>query len=78
MKTSFGQYFDDQRDRMIEAMQNKNAQLWKEWLEDFDERQKIKQAKIVMEDINQTKLLIDDINQEEEEEYPYAWYFKVC
>ena len=40
MKTSFGKYFDDQRDRMIRAMQNKNTQLWKEWREDFDKRQK--------------------------------------
>ena len=41
MKTSFGKYFDDQRDRMIQAMQrNKNTQLWKEWREDFDKRQK--------------------------------------
>ena len=40
MKTSFGEYFDDQRDRMIQAMQNKNTQLWKEWREDFDKRQK--------------------------------------
>ena len=39
MKTSFGKYFDDQRDRMIQAMQNKNTQLWKEWREDFDKRQ---------------------------------------
>ena len=40
-KTSFGEYFDDQRDRMIQAMQNKNTQLWKEWREDFDKRQKV-------------------------------------
>ena len=39
-KTSFGEYFDDQRDRMIQAMENKNTQLWKEWREDFDKRQK--------------------------------------
>ena len=41
-KTSFGKYFDDQRDRMVKAMQNKNAQLWQEWREDFDKRQKLK------------------------------------
>ena len=39
-KTSFGKYFDDQRDRMIQAMQNKNTQLWKEWRGAFDKRQK--------------------------------------
>ena len=37
-KTSFGKYFDDQRDRIIVAMQNKNTQLWKEWRERYDER----------------------------------------
>ena len=46
MKTSFGKYFDDQRDRMIKAMQNKNTQLWKEWREDFDKRQMDKKEKI--------------------------------
>jgi hypothetical protein len=40
-KTSFGKYFDDQRDRMVKAMQNKNTQLWQEWREDFDKRQKL-------------------------------------
>ena len=41
MKTSFGKYFDDQRDRMIKAMQhNKNTQLNIEWREDFDKQQK--------------------------------------
>jgi hypothetical protein len=44
-KTSFGKYFDDQRDRMVKAMQNKNAQLWQEWREDFDKRQKLKKNK---------------------------------
>ena len=39
-KTSFGKYFDDQRDRIVKAMQNKNAQLWQEWRENFDKRQK--------------------------------------
>ena len=38
--TSFGEYFDDQRDRMIKDMQNKNTLLHKEWREDFDKRQK--------------------------------------
>ena len=37
--TSFGEYFDDQRDRIIKDMQNKNTLLHKEWREDFDKRQ---------------------------------------
>ena len=37
--TSFGKYFDDQRDRMIKAMQNKNTQQNIEWRERYDERE---------------------------------------
>ena len=36
--TSFGKYFDDQRDRLIKAMQNKNAQQNIEWMEDYEKR----------------------------------------
>ena len=36
--TSFGEYFDAQRKRQIEAMQNKNTQLWKEWREEYEKR----------------------------------------
>ena len=39
-KTSFGKYFDDQRDRMIKAMQNKNTQQNIEWRERYDDRRK--------------------------------------
>ena len=45
MTTSFGEYFDDQRDRMIKDMQNKNTLLHKEWREDFDKRQMDKKEK---------------------------------
>ena len=37
---SFGKYFDDQHDRIVNAMQNKNSQLNKEWREDYDKRQR--------------------------------------
>ena len=40
MKTSFGEYFDAQRDRMIKAMQNKNTELHNAWREDYDKRHK--------------------------------------
>ena len=40
MTTSFGEYFDAQRARMVKDMQNKNCLLHKEWREDFDKRQK--------------------------------------
>ena len=42
-KRSFGKYFDDQRDRIVKDMQNKNTLLHKEWREDFDKRQLQKQ-----------------------------------
>ena len=42
-KTSFGEYFDNQRDAMIKAMQNKNKQLNVEWMERYEKRQAKKQ-----------------------------------
>ncbi len=38
---SFGKYFDDQRDRIVKAMQNKNTQQNIEWRERYDERKKM-------------------------------------
>ena len=38
-KTSFGEYFDDQRDRMVNDMQTgKNTELYNAWREDYDKR----------------------------------------
>jgi len=46
-KTSFGEYFDSQRDRIVNDMQNnKNTELYNAWREDFDKRQKDKKEKI--------------------------------
>ena len=39
---SFGKYFDDQRDRIVTAMKNKNTQLDNEWRERYDERERNK------------------------------------
>ena len=42
-KTSFGKYFDDQRDRIVKDMQTgKNTELYNAWREDFDKRQNAK------------------------------------
>ena len=49
IKTSFGEYFDDQRDRMIKAMQNKNAQQNIEWMEDYEKRQAKKQELLLLD-----------------------------
>ena len=39
-KTSFGKYFDDQRDRIVKDMQTgKNRELYSAWREDYDKRQ---------------------------------------
>ena len=39
-KTSFGEYFDDQRDRIVSDMQTgKNTELHNAWREDYDKRQ---------------------------------------
>jgi len=48
MKTSFGEYFDKQRDRMIKAMQNKNAQQNIEWMEAYEKRQVKKQELLLL------------------------------
>ena len=38
-RTSFGDYFDDQRDRIVNDMQTgKNAELYIAWRKDYDER----------------------------------------
>ena len=45
-KRSFGKYFDDQRDRIVSAMQTgKNTELYNAWREDYDERQMTKKRK---------------------------------
>ena len=38
--TSFGEYYDAQHARIVKAMQNKNAQLNIEWLEEYEKRKK--------------------------------------
>ena len=38
MKISFGEYFDNQRINLEKMMQNKNAQLNIEWMEDYEKR----------------------------------------
>ena len=42
MNRSFGKYFDDQRDRIVKAMKNKNTQQNIEWRERYDERERNK------------------------------------
>ena len=45
-KRSFGEYFDDQRDKIVNDMQTgKNAELYIAWREDYDIRQREKKDK---------------------------------
>ena len=45
-KTSFGEYFDDQRDRIVSDMQTgKNTELYNAWREDYDKRQEKKKER---------------------------------
>ena len=55
-KTSFGEYFDNQRDAMNKDMQDKNKQLNVEWMERYEKRQKEKQAHQIIEEINDAQI----------------------
>ena len=45
-KTSFGKYFDDQRDKIVNDMETgKNTELINAWREDFDKRQREKKER---------------------------------
>jgi len=44
-KTSFGEYFDKQRDKIVKDMQTgKNTELYNAWREDYDKRHLLKNA----------------------------------
>ena len=44
-KRSFGEYFDKQRDKIVQDMQTgKNTELYNAWREDYDKRQLLKNA----------------------------------
>ena len=64
IKTSFGKYFDDQRDRIIVAMQNKNTQLWKEWRERYDERERQEQEERMKKELDKCSEKGVEISQE--------------
>jgi len=45
-KRSFGEYFDDQRDKIVSDMQTgKNAELYIAWREDYDNSQREKKER---------------------------------
>ena len=47
-KTSFGEYFDNQRDAIIKAMQDKNKQQNVEWMERYEKRKKIAKEMLLL------------------------------
>ena len=61
---SFGKYFDDQRDRIEKAMQNKNTQLWKEWRERYDERERQEQEERMKKELDNCSEKGVEISQE--------------
>ena len=68
-KTSFGKYFDDQRDRIVKDMQNKNAQQNIEWMKRYEKRQAKKQKLALLKKMApvgpKEKKLLKEMIQEE-------------
>ena len=64
MNRSFGKYFDDQRDRMIKAMQNKNTQQNNEWRERYDERERQKKDESFKKELDECSEKGVEISQE--------------
>ena len=62
-----GKYFDDHRQRLETAMQNKNAQLNSEWRERYDERERKKQQQKKRDYQNNHKIEDSLFTKEEEE-----------
>ena len=73
-KTSFGEYFDNQRDKIIKDMQNKNAQQNIEWMERYEKRQAKKQNLALLKKMapvgpKEKKLLKEMMQNEGERNY---------
>jgi len=45
---SFGKYFDDQRDKIVKDMQNKNKQQNVEWMERYEKRKKMAKEMLLL------------------------------
>ena len=73
-KTSFGEYFDIQRDKIVKDMQDKNKQQNVEWMERYEKRQGMAEKR--KEEIRYRKELLEcyDIGIEISEEC--KTYFK--
>ena len=49
-KTSFGEYFDIQRDKIVKDMQDKNKQQNVEWMERYEKRKKMAKEMLLKEE----------------------------
>jgi len=67
--TSFGKYFDDQRQRLETAMQNKNTQLYTEWRERYDERERKKQEEKFKKELEECSEKGIEISEETKDYY---------
>ena len=69
-ETSFGEYFDAQRDKIRKDMQNKNAQQNIEWMEDYEKRQAKKQELLLLKKMapvgSKEKKLLKEMMEERE------------
>ena len=65
VKRSFGEYFDDQRDRIVADMQTgKNTELYNAWREDYDKRQREKKEKRYKKELDECSEKGAEISQE--------------
>ena len=68
-KTSFGEYFDIQRDKIVKDMQDKNKQQNVEWMERYEKRQAKKQQLALLKKMApvgpKEKKLLEKMIQEE-------------
>ena len=64
-KISFGEYFDDQRDRIVADMQTgKNTELYNAWREDYDNSQREKKEKRYKKELDECSEKGVEISQE--------------
>ena len=69
-KTSFGEYFDDQRDKIVSDMQTgKNAELYIAWREDYDKRQREKKERTYRKELLECSEKGVEISEECKEYY---------
>ena len=75
-ETSFGEYFDAQRDRLEKAIQNKNAQLNVEWRERYDERKRQEKEQRMKKELEECSEKGIEISQECKEYYrtKFQWW----